>query len=126
MSGLSPKLPISRNSIDGFTLTKTYNELIKQNLMNLVLTSPGERVMDINFGVGIRNFLFEQDTVEARLDIEEKIHEQVLRYMPFISIEQVGFPDLSPDNLSKLHIVIQYSIKTTGTLDALSFTVDLV
>ena len=58
MPGLSPKLPVAKDPTDGFALTKTYNEMIKQNLMNLVLTSPGERMMDIKFGVGIRDFLF--------------------------------------------------------------------
>ena len=126
MPGLSPKLPVTRDPTDGFTLTKTYNEMIKQNLLHLVLTSPGERMMDINFGVGIRDFLFEQNTSETKFVIEERINNQVEIYMPFISIETVEFPNVSPTELNKLHVVIRYFIVPTGTLDALSFAIDLV
>tara|TARA_B100001094_G_C17698990_1_gene561733 strand:+ start:213 stop:593 length:381 start_codon:yes stop_codon:yes gene_type:complete len=126
MPGLSPKLPVAKDPTDGFALTKTYNEMIKQNLMNLVLTSPGERMMDIKFGVGIRDFLFEQNTLETKFTIEQKINDQVSKYMPFIVVEGVEFPDVSAHQLNKLHIVIRYFIVPTGTLDALSFAVDLV
>ena len=37
MSGLSPKLPVRRDPGTGFALTKTYEEMIKQNLKNLGL-----------------------------------------------------------------------------------------
>ena len=32
---------------------------IKSNLLNLILTNPGERFMNPKFGIGIRKFLFE-------------------------------------------------------------------
>ena len=58
MAGLSPKLPIQKDPVDGFALTKTFKEMVKQNFKNLMLTSPGERIMDPEFGVGLRRFLF--------------------------------------------------------------------
>lgn len=126
MPGLSPKLPVAKDPTDGFALTKTYNEMIRQNLMHLVLTSPGERMMDIDFGVGIRDFLFEQDVSESRQAIRQRIGDQVLKYMPFVSIQAIRFPVVDQDNLNKLHVVIEYFIVPTGTLDALSFAIDLV
>ena len=54
--GLSPKLPVSTDPIDGYALNKTYAEVVTQNLKNLILTAPGERMMDVDFGVGIRNY----------------------------------------------------------------------
>jgi phage baseplate assembly protein W len=47
---------VSDNS--GYHLISDIRTNIKQNLKMLVLTSPGERVMDPNFGVGIKRFLF--------------------------------------------------------------------
>ena len=46
MSGISVKLPISRDKTDGIKLIKNYGELASQNLKMLVLTVPGERMMD--------------------------------------------------------------------------------
>ena len=59
-AGISVKLPLRVTAEDGpYALTKDLVSTTKQNFKNLVLTSPGERVMDINFGVGIYGLLFE-------------------------------------------------------------------
>ena len=50
-SGWGPSLPITRSDEDGFKLTKEIKEQIKQNFKMLLLTIPGERTWDINFGV---------------------------------------------------------------------------
>ena len=59
MRGLSPKLPLTRNSETGYSLNKTYRDMVKQNIKMLLLTAPGERIMDSNFGVGLKTYLFE-------------------------------------------------------------------
>ena len=45
-SGLTPKLPLVRDTINDFLLITDYKELVKQNLKNLILTNPGEKIMD--------------------------------------------------------------------------------
>ena len=60
LQGISPKLPLTYSKTDGpYLLNKNLKETVKQNFKMLVLTSPGERVMVPDFGVGLRNFLFE-------------------------------------------------------------------
>ena len=44
-----------------FKGTKSIREQIKANLINLLLTVPGERVNLPNFGVGLKTLLFEQN-----------------------------------------------------------------
>ena len=62
MSGISPKLPLATGFKNGvYELNTDVLQAMEQNLKNLVLTSPGERVMDPLFGVGLKNFLFEQN-----------------------------------------------------------------
>ena len=91
MSGLSPKLPVHRNNFDigGYALTKTHIEVIQQNLKHLVLTNPGERIMDVNFGCGLKRYIFEQNSVSVYTQIAGTIQEQVRRYMPFVSITDI-------------------------------------
>jgi phage baseplate assembly protein W len=91
MAGLSPKLPIKRDKEDGYALTKSYTEMVTQNLKNLILTVPGERMMDPNFGAGIKRFLFEQHDVSTYSSIFSKIIEQATIYMPFIDIQEADF-----------------------------------
>lgn len=91
MEAIGPSLPLTRDSRSGvFSLITSYEEEIKQNFKNLILTSPGERVMNPDFGVGIRNYLFENRT-DAKSRIEQRLRTQVERYMPFISLQNIIF-----------------------------------
>ena len=87
MSGLSPKLPLNVDSNDGaYGLNKTYKEMVQQNLKMLILTNPGERIMDPLFGVGLKTFLFEFNDPITYSKISAAIYEQVAKYLPFIQI----------------------------------------
>ena len=58
---LTPKLPLVVDGSTGYRMIDNYTDLVKQNFKNLMLTNPGERMMDPTFGVGITTFLFEID-----------------------------------------------------------------
>jgi hypothetical protein len=121
--GLSPKLPLALDEQDGYALNKTYKEMVSQNLKMLILTVPGERMMDPLFGVGLKRYLFEMNIASVHGALSAKIYEQVKRYLPFLDLEGVDFytsetnPELG-DNY--LHMVISYRIiplDQTGILD---------
>ena len=61
MAGLTPQLPLARDAINGYTLITDYKTLVRQNFKNLLFTIPGERVMDRDFGIGLKRYLFELD-----------------------------------------------------------------
>jgi len=82
--GLDASLPLRQDEIYGFyVLNQTIRDNIKQNIKMLILTAPGERMMLPNYGVGLRNYLFEE---APEHEIIEKIREQVSLYVPQISI----------------------------------------
>jgi len=106
-SGLSVALPLVTSEIFGaYNLNTNFFELAKQNLKMLVLTIPGERIMDPDFGVGLKRYLFEQNTSDTYDKITEKILEQTGLYLPYIEINDIQYaspednPDLYPYNLS--------------------------
>ena len=91
MAGLSPKLPLHVDQNYGYGLTKDFKQVAQQNLKMLVMTSPGERIMLPNFGVGIRRYLFENMTQQTFNELEEKIYQQAKIYLPYITIESIDF-----------------------------------
>ena len=124
MKGYSPKLPLSINDDDSvYSLNKTILETAKQNLKMLLLTTPGERVMDKNFGVGILTYVFSQDIQSVRNSIENKISEQVNRYLSYITINEIVFSKPNTNNDNALYISIRYSINSLNTNDELNITI---
>jgi len=116
MDGIGLQLPLNRSVSTGvFSLITSYQEEAKQNFKNLLLTSPGERMMNPDFGVGLRTFLFEP-RASAAPAIRQRITGQVRKYMPFLQINKIRFDsgkNLSePDYLDSpvLSIHIDYSI----------------
>ena len=91
MAGLAPALPLRKDENDGYRLIKSLGGLALQNLKMLILTSPGERMMNPDFGVGLRNYHFRQNSPMVYGDIETKIRSQVSRYLPYIRILAVNF-----------------------------------
>tara|TARA_B100000131_G_scaffold270142_2_gene269811 strand:+ start:515 stop:907 length:393 start_codon:yes stop_codon:yes gene_type:complete len=124
--GLSPKLPLRLDPSDGYQLTKTHKEMVKQNLKMLILTAPGERMMDPVFGVGLRNFLFEQNTAHTYGSIESTIRKQVGMYLPFVEIHDITFKNMDDDPsivANVVHISLNYKIKPLDAHDDLALSV---
>ena len=122
MASIGVSLPLTRDSGDGFTMLKTFREAIKQNFKMLVLTSPGERVMEPEFGVGVRRFLFENFNDTTPLQIENKIREQVREYIPIISITNVSF-DLENIDSNLMGITILFDIPAIAASETLQITI---
>jgi|TARA_R100001163_G_C5062396_1_gene199479 phage baseplate assembly protein W len=114
MNGIGPKLPLQRDDVYGnYTLISSYAEEIKQNFKNLLLTAPGERMMNPDFGVGLRNFLFEPEQRVSGM-IRQRITNQASKYMPFIRINKILFnhgidPKDSVDS-NVLSIIIEFDV----------------
>ena len=123
--GFSPKLPLQHDSVDGYyKLNKTVGEVAKQNIKMVVMTSPGERMMNPDFGVGLRNFLFEQEPFMFER-LKNRILKQVKRYVPFVMVEQVLAIDLQnipgeAEPTNSLGIQIIYTIPSAGLSDSLT------
>lgn len=126
MAGISPKLPLSVDKKDGvYKLTKTVEEAMIENLRMLMLTNPGERMMDVFFGVGIRKFLFEQGTSVVYGKVSSKIYEQTAKYLPQINITNIlfnesallGSNDMTDSNI--LSVSIEFSIRPAAKVRTL-------
>lgn len=122
---LTPLLPLSSDSGElEYKHTGDYSRLIRQNLKNLVLTIPGERMMDTNFGVGIQRYLFETSTPFAASEISSEVALKLKMYMPFVKLTNVS---VEPGEAQgSLVVGIFYSVPTLAIEEYLdiSFTDD--
>ena len=116
------KLPLRHTTSDGYEMNKGLKATIKQNLKMLVLTNPGERVMDPNYGVGIMGYLFENFGSNTYQQISTRIREQTSAYMPMVQIVNITF-DSSNQDLNRLGIKIVYQVPQIGLQDFLDFTI---
>ena len=127
-SGLAAKLPLTvDNTFGAYHLITDFEGLATQNLKMLVLTSPGERMMDVDFGVGLRNYLFLLNDTSTYEMIRESIFQQVQSYLPYIVITSVNF--LVPENNSDLYpntisVVINFHIPRLKIFSVLQVDVD--
>jgi len=124
--GIAPRLPLVLDPDDGaFKNLKTLKDVVKQNLKMLLLTIPGERMMDPLFGVGIKQYLFEMNDTETYGRIGNDIRIQVSKYLPFIEINDILITGGADDDSLDSHMAsvqIYYRILPLDVEDILSIT----
>ena len=124
MEGYSPRLPLAKDENDGlYGMNKTALETIKQDLKMLILTNPGERMMNPDYGVGLRRLLFEQNTPEIGRIIGDIINKQVRTYMNFINVYdiQVFTPE---ENQNSIYVKLIFTIPSLNTTEELNLALD--
>lgn len=124
MPNYSPSLPLTLSPRDG-----TYENLqdlisvTTQNLKMILLTAPGERVMDPEFGVGMRNYLFEQNNISTYTSIRSNINRQVKKYLPFVDIQDVDFKTEDTDasiQANRVNITVRFYIRPLNSSQQLT------
>ena len=117
------RLPFNKKKI--FDLDFTTKRHVKSKLINVLLTSPGERLHHPNFGVGLKNRLFQQNTPIAGDELRSIVTPQVERYIPEITIKNIALKDGGIQGHT-LFVTVNYSLNNNDEEDsiALSFTND--
>lgn len=115
MAGFGPKLPLKLGTEQGYVLISDLKTLSKQNFLMLLLTNPGERIMDNNFGVGVRRLLFENNSPVLRQKFEQRLTSQVQEYAPYISIQNIDYSNSNEDGYL-FSVKITYYIVPLGDL----------
>ena len=104
--GLS--FPLRRDKFNDFAMTKNSLEQAQHNLKNLLLTSPGERAMQPEFGSNMRAICFEQIDKNLPVTIEKEVRNAVEIWLPYINIQEVNTLTEDQDQ-NKIHVEIKFS-----------------
>ena len=99
-------------------------EQIKFNLINLILTSKGERIENPNFGTTLRSQLFGQMTEDTLDNVRQDIINSVNVYIPEVSIQNIELLIEPNESSNTLLVKITYEILISGETD--NITVNFV
>ena len=110
--GLS--FPIRRDDNNEFRLTKNSLEQAKHNLKNLLLTHPGERVGQPEFGSRLREICFEPIDSNLPTRIEETVRKDISTWLPYINVQEVNTLNEEGDE-NKIFVQIKYSTTLNPT-----------
>jgi hypothetical protein len=106
------------NGPAAFNSTYSTTEQIKSNLVNLLLTNKGERVMNPEFGCDLRTVLFD-GIVEDTLDkIRSLINTNVAIFVPEVTVVSI---DITKDeDHNTISISMQYRVNISGQADQIT------
>ncbi len=94
-------------------------KLIKNDILQLLLTVPGERVMRPNFGVHLRSFVFEQSTDANINDLRGEIARAMHDHEPRVTLEEVIIDKDDERNGINIQLVVRFkkNIRQTMTIE---------
>lgn len=97
--------------------------LVRQSILIILDTAPGERVMRPDFGCGLRRYLMEPNTPATRAAIAREIEAALRAWEPRIV---VGTVDVTPtDDPSTVLVSISYTLARDQSVDTVRVTVQV-
>jgi len=98
-----------------FNKTYTTKAQVKSNLVNLLLTDIGERVMNPTFGCDLKRFIFEGITDENASLIAESVTNSINIFVPEVTVTNIVIVPNTDYNL--IDVNIDYVLNISNTPD---------
>jgi phage baseplate assembly protein W len=109
-------LPFNGSGV--FNSTYTTKDQIKSNLVNLLLTDVGERVMNPAFGCNLKRFLFEGITNDNIETLNANLNNSISIYIPEITVTNISVVPTPDSNL--IDLTIDYYLNISETPDQIT------
>ena len=114
--GLDMPLHRGDDKNGNFAATSTTLEAVKFNIRNLLQTELGERPMQPNLGIKLKQFLFEQFDENIELSIQNSILDTFSVWLPFITIITL---DVKMSETNTLNIFVEFILnKDPNTVES--------
>ena len=112
------RVPFNKKGV--FQFNYTTKDQIKSNLINLLLTSPGERYHEPTYGVGLREILFEQNTDSNQkiANLKARIDQNIQFHLPQIEVNNLN---VIPEG-QQLRVKIDYTVLLDNDTNEISIT----
>lgn len=111
--GIGWNFPVAQAA--GQTEMAQFDDDVRQAVLIILLTNPGERMMRPTFGAGLNDFLFEQINPTTMATIEQRVEDSLIDWEPRVDVISVS---VTPDdkNNATLLIDITYRVRTTNSV----------
>jgi len=111
-------VPFTKKGV--FQFNYTTKDQIKSNLINLLLTSPGERYHEPSYGVGLRDIIFDQniETNQRISNLKARIDQNIQFHLPQIQMTNLK---VTPED-KILNIKVEYRILLDNDTNEISLT----
>jgi len=116
--------PLGSIEEDGSFNWSSHDDSIRDVMLNILLTRPGERLQRPDFGAGLLNFTHQPNTETTRNLIAGVINKSLQLWEPRVLIDGV---DVQPSatSLAEVHINIRYRLKHNLTPAELGLSLNL-
>lgn len=112
-------LPFSEPYV--FSSTYTTQEQLKSNILNYLMTNPGERYMDPNYGAGLTAQVFEQLTLGNFDLLKQRIQVGIKDYFPTVIITTLNIYGNEDQNILKIEL--SYTVPNFQISDTIQITI---
>jgi len=109
---------------DGRLAWSEGNKSVRECMLNILLTRPGERLMRPEFGAGLRNFIHYPNNETTRSLIADTSRRALERWEPRVLMEDVRVL-ADPQRPSYVHLSIHYRLRYDGSRERLDFSFNL-
>ncbi|MEW6218537.1 MAG: GPW/gp25 family protein [Thermodesulfobacteriota bacterium] len=109
---------------DGRLAWSTGEQSVREVLLHILLTRPGERLLRPEFGAGLRDFVHRPNTEATRALLADSVRRAVTRWEPRVILEDVfALPD--PTRPAVVHLSIRYRLRVSGEPERFDLTLEL-
>ena len=113
-------MPVALDPRTGLVASAAYEEDIRQSILIILETAPGERVMRPNFGCGIHELVFAAVDSTTLQRIRSTVEEALRRCEARIDVLDVNVDEAATLE-GKLLVEIEYRVRKTNQLGNLVF-----
>jgi uncharacterized protein len=100
------------------------NKSIRESMINILLTRPGERLLRPEFGAGLRGFLHHPNNETTRSLMRDSAQRALSRWEPRAIVEEVHVVT-DETRLSHVNMSIRYRLLQDGSRDGLELSLQL-
>ena len=123
-------LPIQDGNTGYFQQSFDTLTQVKNNILNLLNTRPGERRMQPTFGSGLWNLVFEQDTNTLEDQAVNTVSQDIANWIPNVTVTDVTANLLTTDQITTntdmymLEIAVSFMVNLTKQSDTVVVTIN--
>lgn len=118
--GIGWSFPVVPDSAGQDVARAEHEEDIRQAILIILETSPGERVMRPDFGSGLQAMVFEPVNYTTLALVKQRVEQALVLWEPRIDVREVKVTANGPVR-NRLDIEIGYQVRTTNTFYNLVF-----